>query len=214
MKRLNLTPVQIHLIFLFIAVLAYIWSYFNHYDLFAWFALSIQVVIGVAFFILTYKRFTFSTFVYAFGLFWVIILLIGAKHTYSNNPTFDLISQYFNLSRNYYDRLAHFIQGFIPAMIIKEFLYRKNILKPSKMSIFLIICLALSFSAFYELIEFTAAEYTNRPASYILDTQGHNWDTQWDMILAILGASASLFFLGKRHEKYIDIMKKKDQENT
>lgn len=214
MKRPNLTPKQIHLAFLFVAILVYIWSFIDHYDTFGWLALSSLVVIGVVFFIATYNKFTFSTFLYAFGLFWIIILLIGAKHTYSNNPTFDMISEYFNLSRNYYDRLAHFIQGFIPAMIIKEFLYRKNILKPSKMSIFLIICLVLSFSAFYEIIEFAAAELTNQPASYILDTQGHNWDTQWDMVLALLGAGASLLFLGKTHEKHINKMKEKDRSNT
>lgn len=213
MKRLNLTPKQIHLIFLFIGVLVFIWSYIDHYDTFGWFVLSSIIVLGVIFFIATYKKFTFSTFVYFFVLIWMIILMIGAKHTYSNNPTFDMISEFLNLSRNYYDRVGHLAQGFVPAMIIKEFFYRKNILKPSKMSIFLIICLVLSFSAFYEILEFAAAEITNQPASYILDTQGHNWDTQWDMVMAIIGACASFLFLGKRHDKHIEVMKEKDRAN-
>lgn len=211
MKQPNLTPTQMHIIFLFVGFLVFIWSYFDHYDTFGWFVLSMVVVLGVVFFASTYKKFTFSTFVYFFILIWMIILMIGAKHTYSNNPTFDMISDTFNLSRNYYDRVGHLAQGFIPVMIIKEFLYRKNILKPSKMSVFLIVCLVLSFGALYEILEFAAVEITNQPASYILDTQGHNWDTHWDMVMAVLGASVSLLFLGKSHDKYIDIMREKDR---
>jgi putative membrane protein len=210
MKQSNFTSKQIHLFFLVIGLLVFAWSYIDHYDTFGWLALVSLVLIGAVVFISTYNKFTFSTFVYFFGLIWVIILLVGAKYTYSNNPLFDSISEFLNLSRNYYDRVGHFAQGFVPVMVIKEFLYRKNILKPSKGTIFIILCMVLAFSAFHELLEFGIAEITNQPASYILDTQGQNWDTQWDMFLALIGAFTSLFLLGKKHNKYIEIMKQKD----
>jgi putative membrane protein len=203
MKQSKLSQKQIHYIFLLIGLIVFVWSFIGHYDTFGWFALVLIIILGVSYFIITYNKFTFSTFVYFFWLLWIIILLVGAKYTYSLNPWFAHISDNLNLTRNYYDRVGHFAQGFVPFMIIKEFLYRKKVLKPSKFTTFLLIALVLSFSAAYELVEFGVAEITNQPESYILDTQGDNWDTQWDMLLAIIGAGTSSLVLGKRHDEVI-----------
>lgn len=212
MKHLKLTPKQCHLLFLSIGLLVFVWSFIGHYDTFGWIALTLLIVIGASFFILTYSKFTFSTFVYFFGLLWIIILLAGAKYTYSLNPWFETISDYFSFSRNYYDRLGHFAQGFVPFMIIKEYLFRKKVLQPSRFTTFIIIALVLSFSAAYEILEFAVAEITNQPESYILDTQGNNWDTQWDMVLAVIGACASHLVFGKKHDKIIEEIN--DTNNT
>lgn len=211
MKKEPYTQKQIHQMILIIGLLVFVWSYIGHRDTFGWASLITPIVVVSIFFIVTYEKFAFSTFVYFFGLIWIIILLIGAKYTYSQNPFFAWISEIFHVERNQFDRLGHFAQGFVPIMIFKEYLYRKNILKPSKMSNFLLIALVLSFSAFYELTEFAATIISNRPQSYILDLQGDMWDTQWDMILATIGAGVSLFTFGKMHNKIIIEMQNKQE---
>ena len=202
---------KVNLSFLLFGYLVYIWSYINHIDTFGWFTLSTPVVLISIFFIVTYKKFTFTSYVYFWGLVWAIILLIGAKYTYTYNPLFEYLRDVFNFSRNHYDRLGHFAQGFIPALLIREYLYRKKVLKPSKVSILIITGIVLAFSAFYELLEFAATVLSNRPQSYILDLQGDMWDTQYDMLFALIGAYVSLVFCWKPHNR---AMLKLEQEKN
>ncbi len=195
---------HVHLTFLVIGLLVFVWSYIDHLDTFGWYALSAPIVLVSAVFIFTYKRFTFTTMVYFWGLIWAIILMIGARYTYTYNPLFEYLKEVFDHSRNHYDRLGHFAQGFVPVMLFKEFFIRKGFLHRTKALSFILVALALAFSAFYELAEFFAASVTSQTQEYILDMQGDIWDTQYDMLYAIIGAITSLILLGKRHDRAID----------
>ena len=119
------------------------------------------------------------------------------------------LTEIFDLSRNHFDRLGHFFQGLTPALMAKEMLLRLGYLKRNKMFYFIIICISLAISAFYELLEFSFAKITNLPASFVLATQGDPWDTQWDMVMALCGAITALVVLGHLHNKYIKWMNKK-----
>lgn len=202
---------RLNRLFVIIGVLVLIWSYIDHYDSFGWTLLALPVMIIPSIFIVTSKKFTYSTFVYFFGLLWAIVLLIGAKYTYTYNPFFDFIKEVFDHSRNNYDKVGHFAQGFVPVMIMKEYVVRKGIIPRSKALNFILISLALAFSALYELVEFAATVISDQPLEYILDLQGDMWDTQWDMVWAVIGAYVSLKLFGKTHDKIIDKMK---QEST
>ncbi|PLY07375.1 MAG: DUF2238 domain-containing protein [Arcobacter sp.] len=127
------------------------------------------------------------------------ILMIGGHYTYAQVPLFDTIKDLLNHDRNNYDKIAHFAQGFIPAMIAREILIRKNIIPLAKWRNFFIICFCLAFSAFYELIEWWVAIFSGEDAEAFLGTQGYIWDTQSDMGLALLGSIVALIVLSKCH---------------
>jgi len=197
-----------HIILLGLSLLVYIWSGINPNSYLVWFLNSIPTLLLVSIVILTYKKFTFSTFVYFVIFVHVVILLIGAKYSYQGNPLFNKLMEIFDLSRNNFDRVGHFAQGFTPAVMSKELLLRKGYMKRSKMFYFVIMCISLAISAFYELLEFSFAKITGYPVSFVLAFQGDPWDTQWDMILAICGALTALIIFGSLHDKYINKMDK------
>lgn len=192
-----------HILFLILGILAFIWSFIGHSDSFAWVMLSLPIVIGVLILVLTYKRFTFTTFAYAMSLLYVVILLIGAKYTYTYNPLFDAIKDYFGHTRNFYDRVGHLAQGFIPVIVFKEIMLIGGYLKRSKFFYVVLFSMVLAFSAAWELLEFAAVLISNKPALYIMSLQGDILDTQWDMTMAVVGAVISLLLLGKYHDKKI-----------
>ncbi|ATW28517.1 hypothetical protein DCMF_10255 [Candidatus Formimonas warabiya] len=180
-----------------------IWSVINPKDLFTWFLEVIPALIGLIVLTLTYNRFRLTNLVYILILLHAIILIIGGHYTYAEMPIFNWIRDTFDLARNYYDRLGHFAQGFIPAIIAREILLRKAELKPSKLLSFIIISICLAISASYELIEWGVAEATGSAADAFLGTQGDVWDTQWDMFMALLGAIISLVSISNLHDKYL-----------
>ncbi|MBN2259923.1 MAG: DUF2238 domain-containing protein [Clostridiales bacterium] len=192
-----------HLLLLLIAVGSYIWSGIHPTDRTVWFLDSIPAILFVIILLATYKKFTFSTFVYFMILIHILILLTGAKYMYQMNPLFDRLMNIFDLSRNHFDRVGHFAQGLIPALMAKELLLRLKYFKRSKMFYFIVFCIVLAISAFYELLEFSFAKVFNIPANIVLATQGDVWDTQWDMVMALLGAITSLAILAPIHDKYI-----------
>ncbi|SUY66304.1 sodium-glucose/galactose cotransporter [Clostridium tetani] len=118
-------------------------------------------------------------------------------------PLFNVIRDVFNLNRNYYDRLGHFSQGFIPAIIAREILIRNNIVTKKKWLEFIIVCICLAISASYELIEFAVAKFTGTAAEAFLGTQGDIWDTQWDMLFALIGSIVAILTLSKYHNKQL-----------
>ncbi|AKA69504.1 putative sodium-glucose/galactose cotransporter [Clostridium scatologenes] len=179
---------KIHRMFLAIFFIVFVWSAIYPKDSFTWFLEVLPAVIGITVIIFTYKKFRFTTFVYGLIVIHAIILLIGGHYTYAEMPLFNWIKDTFHLSRNYYDRLGHFAQGFIPAFISREILIRKSYLKKGKMLLFIVICICLAISAAYELIEWLVAEATGSAADAFLGTQGDVWDTQWDMFLALIGS--------------------------
>lgn len=189
---------------LLIFFLIFIWSMINPKDLFTWFLEVLPAVIGVTIIVLTYSKFKFTTFVYSLILIHTIILMIGGHYTYAEVPLFDWLKYTLELSRNHYDRLGHFIQGFIPALVAREILIRKSVLKRGKMLFFIVVCICMSISASYELLEWGVAEATGTKAETFLGTQGDVWDTQWDMFMALIGSITSLSMFSKVHDKYIE----------
>jgi putative membrane protein len=185
----------------FLAIL--VWSVIKPHDLFTWFLETFPAMAGAIILAATYSRFRFTTLVYVLIWLHAIILLVGGHYTYAEVPLFNWIRDTFHLSRNHYDRVGHFAQGFVPAMIAREFLIRKSPLKRGKLLFFIVVCTCLAISAFYELIEFGVSQATGSAGDAFLGTQGDVWDTQKDMALALAGAVISLLTLSKLHDRLL-----------
>ena len=190
------------MILIFFIVL--IWSLIRTYSLLTWILEALPAIIMVLVLALTYKKHRFSNFVYSVVLVHTIILLIGAKYTYQRNPLFDYFMERWGWSRNHYDRVGHYAQGFTPAIIAKELLLAKGYVKRSKMLYFIVICIVLAIAGVWELIEFAAVKISGVTSEQVLSTQGDQFDTQWDMIMALLGGLTGLTVFRSIHEKYIE----------
>ncbi|EHQ88422.1 putative membrane protein [Desulfosporosinus youngiae DSM 17734] len=197
----RLDPLHVGILLIFFGVL--IWSAINPKDLFTWFLEVLPALIGLIVLTATYNRFRFTNLIYFLVLIHAIILIVGGHYTYAEMPLFNWLRDTFHLDRNYYDRLGHFAQGFIPAIIVREILLRKSGLTRGKLLSFVIISICLAISASYELIEWGVAEATGSAADAFLGTQGDVWDTQWDMFMALLGAILSLVSMSNLHNKFL-----------
>ncbi len=189
--------------YLWIAVftIVLIWSGIAPKDYYTWFLEVIPAIIGVIVLVITYNSFRLTRLVYILILAHCIILMIGGHYTYAEVPLFDYLKELTGTTRNNYDKLGHFAQGFVPAMILREVIIRKKIIFSRAWMNFFIICFCLAFSAFYELIEWWVALLSGESAEAFLGTQGYVWDTQSDMALAFIGSIAALLFLGKMHDR-------------
>lgn len=127
--------------------------------------------------------------------------MVGGHYTYARVPLGFWLQDALDLARNHYDRIGHFVQGFVPAIIAREILLRRSPLKPGKWLFFLVVTVSLSISASYELVEWAAAVIGGSAADEFLGTQGDVWDTQWDMFMALLGALTALIVLSRRHDR-------------
>jgi putative membrane protein len=193
-----------HLIFYLIALtLLFIWSGINPNERFTWFLEVLPAVIGVLLLVVTFKSFRWSNMTYFWIFVHCIILIIGGKYTYAEVPLFDWIQEYFEHSRNNYDKLGHFIQGFTPALIVRELLLRKEVIQGKKWLAFIVVSICLAISAAYELIEAIISMLVSDGADSFLGAQGYVWDTQTDMMLALIGAFIAVVFLNKRQDKSI-----------
>jgi len=179
----------------------FVWSAIRPHDYFTWFLEVFPVLIGLPILMLTYAKFPLTNLVYGLVLLHAIILLVGGHYTYAEMPLFSWLRDYYGWDRNYYDRLGHVAQGFIPAIITREILLRKSPLKPGKWLFFIVVCICLAMSAFYEFIEWWVALASGSDAVAFLATQGDIWDTQWDMFLAFLGAISAQLLLAKFHHR-------------
>lgn len=188
----------------FLALL--LWSGIRPYDRFTWFLEVLPALMGLAALALTYRRFRLTRLVYL--LIWIhaIILLIGGHYTYARVPLFDWLSQALDLGRNNYDKLGHLAQGFIPAMVTREVLLRNRVVTRRGWLAFLVVCVCLAVSAFYELIEWWTAVLTGTGAEDFLGTQGYVWDTQSDMALCLLGSLLALAFLSRLQDRQLSGM--------
>jgi putative membrane protein len=187
-----------------VVVLAvFLWSVIGCHDLFTWSLEVSPAVLGIAILAATYRRFQFTSLVYSLIAVHVIILFIGGHYTYAEMPLFNWIRDSFHLSRNYYDRLGHFAQGFVPALITRELLLRKTALRRGKVLAFLVLCVCMAISAWYELFEFAVARMTGTAADAFLGTQGDPWDTQWDMTFCFIGACCALLILSRWHDRFL-----------
>lgn len=190
------------LILIFLMVM--IWSLMGTFTMLTWVPEALPAILLLLGLIVTYKKFKFSKFVYFFVLIHCIVLLVGAKYTYERNPLFDHIKEIFNLSRNHYDRVGHFFQGFVPAFMAKELYTKKGIFNSKKMLYFVIVATVMGISATYELLEFATSIISGYPAEVVLSYQGSEWDTQYDMLFALIGAVTALTVFKKIHDSYIE----------
>ncbi len=190
---------------IFIPVL--IWSAALPKDPFTWFLEVLPVFIGLFILLLTYKKFPLTSLLYTLILIHMIILMVGGHYTYAEVPLFDWIKETFDQNRNNYDKVGHFAQGFIPALLAREILIRKNIVQGSKIWLnYIILSLVLAFSALYELIEWWVALAVGENAEAFLGTQGYMWDTQSDMGYALFGGIMALMMLSKFHDKQLNLL--------
>jgi len=198
---LNIGSLRLAWIGTFTAVL--IWSGIDPADYTTWFLEVFPAIVGAA--VLWYTRVSFplTTLVYSLILVHCVILMVGGHYTYAEVPLFNWIQDAFDLSRNNYDKVGHFAQGFIPAIITREIVIRKNVFNDARWRNFFIVCFCLGFSAFYELIEWWVALMSEEAADAFLGTQGYVWDTQSDMGWALFGAVIALQTLGRWHDKQL-----------
>ena len=181
-----------------------IWSIINPKEGFTCFLEILPAIIGLLILIFTFKKFQFTNFTYFFILLHCIILFIGGHYTYAEVPLFDWIKEVFDQSRNNYDKVGHFAQGFVPALIIRELFIRKNVIANKSFFNFIIVCICLAISATYEWIEWGVSLATVEDGDAFLGTQGYIWDTQSDMLYATIGAICALVFFNKIQDKYIE----------
>lgn len=170
-------------------------------DFFTWFLEVFPAMIGLIIIAFTRKKFPLSDLLYALILIHAYVLFVGGHYTYAKVPLFDWIKDVFRQDRNNYDKVGHFIQGFVPAIIARELLIRKKVVAQGGWLFFICISICLGFSAFYELLEAFVAIVTGDSAEAFLGTQGYVWDTQSDMFYALIGALSALLLLAKLHDR-------------
>lgn len=180
-----------------------IWSIINPKEGFTCFLEIIPAMIGVLLLAITFNKFRFTNFTYLLILIHCIILFVGGHYTYAEVPLFDYIREIFHQSRNNYDKVGHFAQGLIPAMIIRELFIRKKVIGNQSFFNFIIVSICLAISAAYEWIEWGVSIATGDGGDAFLGTQGYVWDTQSDMLFATIGAITGLLLFSKIQDKQI-----------
>lgn len=182
------------------------WSAIDPHDLLTWFLEVAPVLLGLPVALWLHRRFPLSTLLLV--LLWLhsVVLIVGGHYTYAQVPLGEWAKEWFGWPRNNYDKLGHFAQGFIPAILAREILLRTSPLvnrgdgRPSRWLPFLVVSVCLAFSAFYELIEWAVAVTSGAASDAFLGTQGYVWDTQTDMALALVGSVAALLLVAKPHD--------------
>ncbi|TAK66690.1 MAG: DUF2238 domain-containing protein [Bacteroidetes bacterium] len=180
-----------------------LWSAINPKEYFTWILEVFPALVGFLLLLVTYKRFQFTSLAYSLILIHCSILFIGGHYTYAEVPLFNWIRDTFHQTRNNFDKVGHFAQGFVPAIIARELFIRFNVIQKKGWLVFLVLSVCLAVSALYELIEWFAAVFTGEAAEAFLGTQGYAWDTQSDMMYALVGAVASLLLLSKVHDNQL-----------
>jgi len=173
------------------------------HDRLTWLLEVAPILIAVPVLIATARRFPLTPLAYRLIFLHALILMLGGHYTYAEVPLGDWAADALGLARNPYDRLGHLAQGFVPAIVVREILIRRSPLRPGKWLAFLVVCVCLAISAAYELIEWWSALIGGESADAFLGTQGDQWDTQWDMFTALVGAVAALALLGRYHDRQI-----------
>jgi putative membrane protein len=168
-----------------------------------WLLESAPAIVALPVLWFTYRRFPLTNLLYVCIFLHAVVLIVGAAYTYARVPIGFEVQQLFDLARNPYDKLGHFMQGFVPALVAREIFVRGNYVRTPRMLVFLVICVVLAISATYELIEWAAALIMGQGADEFLGTQGDPWDTQSDMFLALIGASTALLLLSRYQDRQI-----------
>ena len=178
-----------------------LWSGIEPKDTLTWFLEVLPALIGALVLVSTYRSFKLTSVLYVLILVHCIILMVGGHYTYAEVPLFDGL---FGADRNNYDKVGHFVQGFVPAILAREILIRKQVVNGRGWLKLFVVSVVLAFSAFYELIEWWVALLSGEGAEAFLGTQGYVWDTQSDMAMALLGAIAALLLLSKYHDRQLE----------
>ncbi|KAA3639370.1 MAG: DUF2238 domain-containing protein [Proteobacteria bacterium] len=189
------------LLVLFVVILA--WSAYQPYDLATW-ALEVSpAILGAIILLLTYRQFQLTGLLYMLIFLHAVVLVVGGHYTYARVPYFDGFMSFIWPERNNYDKLGHFMQGLVPAILSRELVIRFNVFNSRAWMNFFIVCFCLGFSAFYELIEWWVALLSDEASESFLGTQGYVWDTQSDMFLALIGAVLALVLFSRWHDRQL-----------
>lgn len=197
-----------HALLLGAVIVVFTWSGYQPYDRLTWWLEIIPGLIGLIILAATYQRFRFTTLTYTLIGLHICILCVGGHYTYAREPVFNWLRELFHWQRNDYDRLGHFAQGFVPAMIARELFVRLRVLARKRWMPFLIICVCLGISASYEFIEWWTALFSGSASTEFLATQGDVWDTQEDMFMALIGATCAVLFMPRWQDAQIAAQEK------
>ena len=181
--------------------IVFIWSAVRPHDYFTWCLEVFPAVIGLVLLIATRKTFPLTPLVYTLLCLHAMILCVGGHYTYADVPIGNWARDAFGLARNHYDRLGHFAQGFVPAMLSREILIRRNVVRGRGWTYFIVVAICLAVSAAYELLEWSVSAATGSKGDAFLGTQGDVWDTQKDMLLALIGALTAPPLLSRMHDR-------------
>ena len=198
---------KFHGVLIAIFFLVLVWSLFTD-DYFTWILEAAPALAGFIVLVCTARRFRFTNLTYCFILIHCVILFVGAKYTYPEVPLFNTLKSMFDMQRNNYDKLGHFAQGFIPAMLTRELLLRLGVLARKGWLAFIVTSICLAVSALYELIEWFTSVLSGESADAFLGTQGYLWDTQSDMFCALIGALFMVIFFSRFQDRAIARLEK------
>jgi putative membrane protein len=190
-----------HILLLVAVAAALIVSGIGAYDRTTWWLEIFPILIGGPILVATYRRFPLTSLVYTLLAIHAVILMVGGHYTYARVPLGLWAQHLFGFARNHYDRLGHFAQGFVPAMLVRELLLRTSPLRPGRWLFVLVTAVCLAISACYEFVEWWTALLGGQSAEAFLGTQGDVWDTQWDMFIALIGAITAQLVLSAVHDR-------------
>ncbi len=171
------------------------------YDRITWLMETLPVIIALPLLTATARRFPLTNLLYTLIFLHCLVLIVGGIYTYARVPLGFWVQHAFGLSRNPYDKLGHFMQGFVPALIARELFIRRDWVRPPRIRAFLCVCVAMFISSVYELIEWQSALFMGQGADEFLGTQGDVWDTQEDMACALIGSVIAVVFLARWHDR-------------
>lgn len=184
------------------------------YDRATWLLEVFPVIIALPVMWATYRRFPLTTLLYACIFLHAVVLMLGGAYTYARVPLGFQIADLLHLSRNPYDKIGHLFQGFVPALAAREILMRGRYVRGRKMLAFLVVCVVMTISSAYELIEWLAAVIFGEGAYEFLGTQGDMWDTQADMLFALIGAVTALLLFSRVHDRQLAKFRSGDNQTT
>lgn len=190
-----------HQIFLGLSLVVLIWSGIKPHDYLTWMLEVTPAIIAFIILYLTYNRFRFSNLVYFLIMVHCMILMVGGHWTYAEVPLFNYFRDIGWFARNNYDKIGHFAQGFVPALVAREILLRKTPLQKGGWLNFLSVSVPVAFSALYEIVEWWVSVLTGSKGDSFLGTQGYIWDTQSDMLICTIGSIVAIILLSKLHDK-------------
>ena len=190
----------------------FVWSAIDPKDFPTWVLEVLPAVIALLLLAFTRRSFPLTPLLYVLVLIHCIILMVGGHYTYAEVPAFDWLSEVFGWGRNNYDKVGHFAQGFIPAIVAREILLRNDVVQGRAWLACIVVSICLAISAFYELLEWWVAVLYGGSAEQFLATQGYEWDTQSDMAMALIGAIIALLTLSRIHDRQLERFARKGSE--